>query len=108
PFYQQPGVFVSPRLGLVWDPTGSGKTSIRTGFGMFHEPLQMKYYVVAMTRQPPFWQEIDPSASQLVGLFPNVAPKLEELTRVAPQAIHVFQSNPKNPYSMQGSVIVQR
>ncbi len=75
---------------------------------MFHEPLQMKYYVVAMTRQPPFWLEIDPTGALLDGLFPNIGPKLDALTQISSQAIHVFQYNPSNPYSMQGSLIVQR
>jgi hypothetical protein len=108
PYYENPGGFFSPRLGVVWDPNGSGTTSIRAGLGVFHEPLMMKNYVVTMTRQPPFWFEVDPSGAQLDPLFPNVAPYLEELTRVAPQSIHVFQFNPNNPYSVQGSLSVQR
>lgn len=27
----------APRIGLAWDPTGSGKTSIRAGYGVFFE-----------------------------------------------------------------------
>ena len=30
---------VSPRVGLAWDPTGSGKTSVRLGGGVFHNQL---------------------------------------------------------------------
>ncbi len=29
---------VSPRVGLAWDPTGKGRSSVRTGFSMAYQP----------------------------------------------------------------------
>jgi hypothetical protein len=37
PMYQNPTKHnFAPRVGLAWDPTKSGKTSVRAGFGMFN------------------------------------------------------------------------
>jgi outer membrane receptor protein involved in Fe transport len=33
-----------PRVGIVWDPSGNQKTSIRVGVGIFHDPLQVRNY----------------------------------------------------------------
>jgi hypothetical protein len=108
PYYRNPGGFFSPRFGLAWDPTGSGKTSVRAGAGLFHEPLQMKDYVITIHRQSPFWLDLDLSPSQLVGSFPDLDPIFESLALDAPQATHVFEFEPNNPYSVQMSLTVQR
>jgi hypothetical protein len=34
---RQPNLNFAPQLGLAWDPTGTGKTSIRGGIGLFYE-----------------------------------------------------------------------
>jgi len=46
-----------PRIGLAWDPTGSGKTSIRASYGLFFDfaPSQLWFNT---TVAPPFGDEI--------------------------------------------------
>lgn len=34
---RQPNKNFAPQLGVAWDPTGNGKTSIRSGIGLFYE-----------------------------------------------------------------------
>jgi Carboxypeptidase regulatory-like domain len=34
---RQPNLNLAPQVGMAWDPSGSGKTSIRAGIGLFYE-----------------------------------------------------------------------
>jgi hypothetical protein len=43
----------SPRLGVVWDPTGDGKQTIRAAFGLLHENLEL-FYPERWTTNPPY------------------------------------------------------
>ena len=44
---------VSPRVGLIYDPRGDGKQSIRAGFGLMHD-TGMMYFPQGWTGSPPF------------------------------------------------------
>jgi Carboxypeptidase regulatory-like domain/TonB dependent receptor len=42
----------APRLGLAWDPTGKGNTSVRAGFGVFYDRPGGQFYTDAGTSLP--------------------------------------------------------
>jgi hypothetical protein len=42
-----------PRFGLIWDPFGDGKTSVRASFGTFHDSPQM-FFATRYSNSPPF------------------------------------------------------
>ena len=42
----------APRLGLAWDPTGKGDTSVRAGFGVFTDRASGQFYADSSTTLP--------------------------------------------------------
>ena len=54
PFTSNPNVKnFDPRIGLAWDPFGDHKTSVRAGFGIFHEPVTARTYALDNTSMRP-------------------------------------------------------
>lgn len=43
----------SPRLGIVWDPKGDGKQTIRSGFALIHDSIEL-FYPERWTTNPPY------------------------------------------------------
>jgi hypothetical protein len=63
-FTQSHWLASSPRLGLVWDPKGDGKQTIRTSFTLIHDSIEL-FYPERWTTNPPYASSItltNPSA----------------------------------------------
>lgn len=52
-FTQNHWTTFSPRLGIVFDPTGSGKQTIRTAFSLIHDSMEL-FYPERWTTNPPY------------------------------------------------------
>jgi hypothetical protein len=92
-----------PRFGLAYDVFGDHKTSLRAGFGMFHDPAQTYVFFSGYVGTPPF-----NSLNQVNPSFPvpfqgsGVAAPLPSLTFGTDYGIH------RTPYQMQYNLNIQR
>jgi hypothetical protein len=93
----------APRLGLAWDPTGGGKTSIRSGFG-FYDVLPLPYLIENRTNGYPVFLQGSISAPPALP-FPTGA---FALVQVGAKRQTYVQPNPPRVYNMQWNFTVQR
>ena len=99
---------VQPRVGGVWDPTGSGRTLVRGGVGLYTQQ-QLLYYINRV--------QID-GAEGVVTLslapgapfFPTYPNALASLPAGAlpPRDIYEIDQNFHNPYSLQAPAGIER
>ncbi len=101
PFFENPSLLnFAPRVGLAWDPTGSGKTAIRAGFGIFHDQILPFAYRNPMSRVPPFWEQ---------GFLSNPPfPPDFSAAFGARRRIDIFSFRPEQPNRIQYSLTIQR
>jgi outer membrane receptor protein involved in Fe transport len=93
----------APRVGAAWDPTGSGLTSVRAGFGIFHDEILPKYYFFTGSLNPPFTTR----TSIVNPPFPNVIADFDTNAYIRAQ-LQTVNADLQQPYVMQFNASVQR
>ncbi|HYP13659.1 MAG TPA: TonB-dependent receptor, partial [Bryobacteraceae bacterium] len=98
-----------PRIGIVWDPFKSGKTSVRAGFGMFDVLPLIYQFSMLEAYGGPFSSLVTlldlPSGSFPYGGY-NAILKLNPST--APVRVPSIEYDPPRNYVMQWNASVQR
>ena len=49
----------APRLGVAWTPDGDGRSVVRGGWGIFHQPLTVSFYRGTIFRVYPYFAGVD-------------------------------------------------
>jgi Carboxypeptidase regulatory-like domain/TonB dependent receptor-like, beta-barrel len=60
PLFRNPSTrSVAPRLGLTWRPSPASRLTLRTGWGIFHQPLTVSFYRGTIFRIYPWYAGVD-------------------------------------------------
>ncbi|MEP6903007.1 MAG: carboxypeptidase regulatory-like domain-containing protein [Actinomycetota bacterium] len=100
---QAPKKNFAPRVGLAWDPFGDGKTSIRTGYGIYHEQTLVGIFEQNLISNPPYQETTSLSQIALNQSFAT-----NPLATLGTISVRGEDTDWKTPYMQQWSFDVQR
>jgi hypothetical protein len=106
----------APRIGLAWDPTGSGKTSIRAAAGIFYSSVSVNVWNNTADRQPFSARQTFNNVKSLTdpyGNYPNGSPYPYTYDKanpkfLTPAAIYAISRDFVWPVSYQFNASIQR
>lgn len=111
-----------PRVGLIYDPVGDGKMTVRAGYGLFYDSPQM-FFDTRYSNSPPYGSTISLSGNlsfanpwatyvSAAGVAGNPFPGLSQISSTSPfPTFGIYVNSPLNikpMYLQQWNVSVQR
>jgi hypothetical protein len=103
PFFKNPGLWnFAPRIGLAWDVFGDATTSVRAGFGVFHnQVLPNIYRAIGLSNRP-----FGGGTFQARPPFPNAA--LGGTVTLTGGRAASFPFEPEQPANYQWNLTIER
>lgn len=96
----------APRIGLAWDPFGKGQTSIRTGYGIYHEQILNGMFLQHIGNNSPYQQNCTVTGTRLDNPDPNGLCQTGAFG--LSQSLRAIQPNWKTPYMQHWSLDLQQ
>lgn len=103
--YEADKLDFAPRFGIAWDPFGKGTTSVRLGYGIYHEQVSLSAAEL-LALNPPFQETATQTITSMDQPIP-VGSAIPVVASATPASIRAIQTDFLTPYMQHWSLDVQ-